>query len=806
LSDGFYLGGVVDPASGDRTDELIDYDPGDLTTHGVIVGMTGSGKTGLGIIYLEEALLRSIPTLVLDPKGDMTNLLLTFPDLLPADFEPWVDEAKARKEDKTVQELAAETAELWTKGLGWWDQDGSRIAALEAAADFTIYTPGSTAGVPLNIVGSLSNPGLDWDTEAEALREEIQGFVSGLLGLIGMDADPISSREHILLSNLIEHAWRQDTDLDLATLLAQIQTPPMRKLGVFEVDTFFPEKDRMALAMKLNGLIASPAFASWMEGPSLDIGRLLWDEDGKPQASVVYLAHLAENERQFIVTLLLSRVVTWMRRQAGTGDLRAMVYMDEVFGFVPPTANPPAKRPILTLLKQARAFGVGLLLSTQNPVDLDYKAMSNAGTWCVGRLQTERDKARIVEALKSARGDVDIKALDASISGLDKRQFLLHNTHEPTPRIFTTRWALSYLRGPLTKEQISRLSPEMPDRPAATPTPEEINQAPVPNAGAEAAADMVSDVADAETAGGSSVMPAVTDSVQVRYLDPATPWAAAIGADSSGSRLEAGLAATVHVTFDERNADVAHQDVWEAFYMPLTDPLDQNHRFDVDHDVRDFVETAPSGATYLVPEAKIASSTFFRSAGADIKTHLYREHTLTLLRNKALDLSSRVDEDAATFRRRCDEVGQDRADEEAAALRDKYEDKMKRLRADFDTAERRAAELEADLQGAREEQLWDSAGAVLDMLRGRRRTRSITGSSRSRSSRRSKQQRLEAAQGKVQDAWQRMADLEQDLLDDLEEINDKWEATAAETEELEVGLEKDDIDVADLTLVWVRVP
>jgi hypothetical protein len=519
----------------------------------------------------------------------------------------------------------------------------------------------------------------------------------------------------------------------------------------------------------------------------------------------VYLAHLSENERQFIVTLLLSRVVTWMRRQAGAGDLRALVYMDEVFGFVPPTANPPAKRPILTLLKQARAFGVGLLLSTQNPVDLDYKAMSNAGTWCVGRLQTERDKARIVEALKSARGDVDIKALDASISGLDKRQFLLHNTHEPTPQIFTTRWALSYLRGPLTKEQISRLSSEMPAR-STTPTTEEINQAPTPNAGAEAAADMVSDAADAAAEGESFVMPAVADNVRVRYLDPATPWAAGIGADPAGTKLQAGLAATVHVTFDERNADVAHQDVWEAFFMPLTDTLDESNRFDVDHDVRDFVEAAPTGATYVVPEARIGSSTFFRAAAADIKTHLYRDHTLSLLRNKALDLSARVDEDAETFRRRCDEVGQDRADQEAATLRDKYEDKMKRLRTDFDTAERRAAELEADLQGAREEQLWDSAGAVFDMLRGRRRTRSITGSSRSRTSRRSKQQRLEAAQGKVQDAWQRMADLEQDLLDDLEEINDKWEATATEIEELEVGLEKDDIDVADLTLVWVPVP
>ncbi len=804
MMEGFYLGGVVDPATGDRTDELIDYDPGDLTTHGVIVGMTGSGKTGLGIIYLEEALLRGIPTLILDPKGDMTNLLLTFPDLLPSDFEPWIDEAKARKEEKTITELATETAELWRKGLGWWDQDGSRIAELESAAGFTIYTPGSTSGVPVNIVGSLANPGLDWDTEAEALREEIQGFVSGLLGLIGIDADPISSREHILLSNLIEHGWRRGTDLDLATLLAQIQAPPMRKLGVFEVDTFFPEKDRMALAMKLNGLIASPAFASWTEGPDLDIERLLWDADGKPQASIMYLAHLSENERQFIVTLLLSRVVTWMRRQAGTGDLRALVYMDEVFGFVPPTASPPAKQPILTLLKQARAFGVGLLLSTQNPVDLDYKAMSNAGTWCVGRLQTERDKARIVEALKSARGDVDVKALDASISGLDKRQFLLHNTHEPAPQIFGTRWALSYLRGPLTKEQIGRLTADAPARKA---TPQAINEAPIPNAGAEAAAEIAREAAPAPDLGEyeTPVMPRVADGVPVRYLSASAPWATQIGAEPGSTLLEPGLAARVHVTFDERHADLVHEDEWEAFFMPLRERLDQEDRYDVDHDDRDFITDAPAGATYVIPEAKIDGAAFFRTAASEIKKYLYRDHSITLLRNPELDLVARVDEDEASFARRCDDAAQDRADEEAAALRDKYESRMKRLRTDFDKAERRAAELEADLQGARQDQLLDSAGAIFDMLRGRRRTRSITGSSRSRASRRSKEARLESAHGKVQDAWQAMSDLEQDLLDELEEINDRWEEAAAAIEPLEVGLEKDDIQVDELTLVWVPV-
>ena len=552
MTEGFYLGGVVDGATGDRTGDLVDYDPSDLTTHGVIVGMTGSGKTGLGIIYLEEALLAGIPTLILDPKGDMTNLLLTFPELRPADFEPWVDEGEARKEDKTVAALAQEKAELWTKGLGWWDQDGTRIQELRDKAGFTIYTPGSGAGVPLNIIGSLACPDTDWDTDAETLRDEIEGFVSGLLGLVGVEADPISSREHILIANLVEHAWREGRDLDMASLLAEIQRPPLRKLGVFELDTFFPEKDRLALAMKLNGLVASPAFSSWVEGPDLDIEALLW-KDGKPQAAIVYLAHLSEEERQFIVTLILSKVITWMRSQAGTGDLRALVYMDEVFGFVPPTAEPPAKKPILTMLKQARAFGVGMLLSTQNPVDLDYKAMSNAGTWCIGRLQTERDKARILEALQSARGDTDVDELDRTISGLEKRQFLLHNTHEPDPVLFTTRWALSYLRGPLTREQISELSDY-------TPTPATEQTSPVPRSTAAAPA------LDTDE---TPVMPKVADSIPVYHLAAGAPWASRFDVDASSSRFTAALAARVHLVYDERAAGLVHEEEWEAIVTPL---------------------------------------------------------------------------------------------------------------------------------------------------------------------------------------------------------------------------------------------
>ena len=350
----------------------------------------------------------------------------------------------------------------------------------------TIYTPGSNAGVAVNVLGSLDPPDLSWDTEAEVLRDEIEAYASSLLTLAGVESDPVSGREHVLLANIIEAAWREGRAIDLAGLLGQIAQPPFRKLGVFEVDAFFPEKDRTALAMKLNGLVASPSFAAWLEGAPLDIGAMLFPE-GKPAAAVLYLAHLSDSERQFAVTLFLSKLVTWMRRQSGTSDLRALVYMDEMFGFCPPTAEPPSKKPILTLLKQARAFGVGFVASTQNPVDLDYKAMSNAGTWMIGRLQTERDKARILEGMTSAAGGVDIGAIDTLISGLDKRQFVMHKTGGKPPITFTTRWAMCFLAGPLTRDSVVKL---MAGRKPSS--------APHPRAGAETTTE------PAGRAGGSS--------------------------------------------------------------------------------------------------------------------------------------------------------------------------------------------------------------------------------------------------------------------------------------------------------------
>ncbi|RME41540.1 MAG: ATP-binding protein, partial [Caldilineae bacterium] len=474
----FYLGAEYDLKTGQRTNTPVNYDARDLTTHAVCVGMTGSGKTGLCIGLLEEAALDNVPTLIIDPKGDMTNLLLQFPDLRPEDFEPWVNPDDARRKGKTIAEYAADIASLWRNGHADWGITPDRIRALKEGAEFTIYTPGSDAGIPISILGSLAAPPLDFEQHAEAIRERIGGTVAALLGLVGVKADPVRSREAILLSNLFEHFWRQGEDLDLAKLIMAVQNPPVRQLGVFDVDTFYPEKDRFELAMAFNNLVAAPAFKAWLEGEPLDIDALLYAPDGKPRHSIFYIAHLSDSERMFFVTLLLENVLTWVRAQTGTTSLRAILYFDEIFGFFPPTAEPPSKRPLLTLLKQARAFGLGVVLVTQNPVDLDYKGLTNAGTWFIGKLQAERDKDRVLQGLKGAIAEAGGKSkvdYDELISRLGSRVFLLHNVHEDRPVVFYTRWVMSYLRGPMTRPQVQQLMADrkqaMQAAPSAAPRP-----------------------------------------------------------------------------------------------------------------------------------------------------------------------------------------------------------------------------------------------------------------------------------------------------------------------------------------------
>jgi hypothetical protein len=781
------LGGHVDPVTHDTTASSAEVRSDDLTTHAVIVGMTGSGKTGLGMVLIEEVLASGIPALLIDPKGDLTNIALTFPSLSAPEFEPWVNPGDAAKARQSVAQFAAAEAARWTEGLAGWDLGPDQVRTLHDAADVTVYTPGSGHGVALNIIGTLDIPTDMGDPQA--VQEEIDAYVSSLLNLVHVDADPLSSREHILLSTIINHAWTQGRSLDLAALVASVQQPPVRKVGVLEIDTYYPADERMKLALLLNGLLASPAFAAWLGGQRIDIEAMLRTPEGQPRCAVITTAHLDDDQRQSATSVVLAKLISWMRRQSGTSDLRTLVYLDEVAGYLPPTGNPPTKAPIMLLLKQARAFGVGVVLSTQNPVDIDYKALSNAGTWMIGRLQTEQDKSRLLDGLTSAAGTIDTKAASDTISGLAKREFVMKRASADHLEVFTTRWAMSYLRGPLTREQVTSLAPTdgSADAPAA---PAPTTAAGTPTQGAVAdlssgASPTSRPLADDET----PVAPSVASGIPVHHLDPAATWATQVGA-VPGHRFAPGVIARVDLRFDEAKADLVHDEVYEALLFPIPENPAADEFIAVDYDDRDLLDEAPPGAVYTLAPSEITARTWWTRLKRDLADHLYRTMSVDVPANAELRLYGRVGEAEHEFAARCRAAADEAGDREIAALRTKYERKAATIERRIDSAQRTVAREEGE-----------RASTVATDLIGGLFGRSSIGASARRAS--SAQSQLARARAKVDDLEAGLADLRTELDDEIEGIRSEWDDRAGSISTLEVPLDKSDIRVGDLGLVWI---
>jgi hypothetical protein len=800
------LGAHVDPATHQRADTPAIIPSGELTTHGVIVGMTGSGKTGLGVVLIEEALAAGIPALLIDPKGDLTNLALTFPSLAPAEFEPWVNESDAAKAGQSIPEFAAAQAETWTTGLAGWQLGPEHVRALHEGVDVTIYTPAAPHGAGLNIIGTLDVPADLSDPQATA--EEIDAYVSSLLNLIQIEADPMASREHILLSNLVHDAWSQGRSLDLATLVASVQQPPIRKIGVLELDAYYPPAERMKLAMKLNGLLASPAFASWLIGDRIDIQAMLRTPDGRPRCAVITTAHLSDEQRQSVTSVVLAKLISWMRRQSGTSDLRALLYMDEVAGYLPPNGNPPTKAPILLLLKQARAFGVGVVLSTQNPVDIDYKALSNAGTWMVGRLQTEQDKARLVDGLTSAAGTVDPRAVGDTISALGKREFVLKRASKDNVEVLTTRWAMSYLRGPLTRDQITSLTraaaPAAPPSPPAAP----VGSAPAPSSGAaesgppapapDGTPGAVPTPAPASRAlapDETPVAPTIAAGIPVHHLDPAAAWAASVGA-VPGHRLAPAVIARVQLRFDDTKAGLVHDQEYEAVLTPITaSPTAQEFRA-VDYDDRDLLPAPPAGAVYTLPPSEVGAKAWWTTLQRDLTDHLTRSMSLEVPTNPDLSLYGRIGETAEEFAARCAAAAAEAGDRQIAALQSKYEKKIVALQAKLQSAQA-TAQREASARTAT--MASDAVGGILGGLFGGRRTSMTTAARRATAA----HGRVEAAQDKVAELERGLLDLQAELDAEMAGIRAQWAVQASAITSMSVALEKSDVRVSSIGMVWI---
>ena len=814
----FYLGRINDPATGETGDEMLLYEPDDLTTHALVVGMTGSGKTGLCIDLLEEAALNDIPALMIDPKGDITNTLLHFPELLPSDFAPWVNIDEARREGKSVEEVAEKTANLWRNGLSGWDIGSDRIQALKDSAQFAIYSPGSDAGLPISILASLAAPDIAWEDNEELLREQISGTVTALLGLTGMvNIDQVQSREHILLANIFEYAWSQGKDLDLGELIMQTQSPPFEKLGFFDVDTFFPEKDRFKLSMQLNNIVAAPGFQSWLEGAALDIEQLLYDSDGRARHTIFYLAHLNDEERMFFVTLLFSTVETWMRTKRGTGSLRALIYFDEIFGYLPPVGNPPSKEPMLRMLKQARAFGVGLMLATQNPVDVDYKAMSNAGTWMIGKLATEQDKERLLDGLTSAAGGgLNRRDYDELISSLGKRVFLLRNVHEKKPALFQTRWAMNYLAGPVTRTQIPALNKlagigilESPSK-ASEPLREGPIAAPI------AAQQATAPVSEPETElqlPGTSTPPPVPSNIGEYFL-PATLTlsdavkqkgrAIPIGAEEFGVLYRPLLLAQAQVQFTNRKYHLDQEIQVTAF---VEEPSSRGSLRWEDFrtetiDYRSFERQPSSESRFTSLEQPLSDGRTLRTMKSDFADWIYSDVSAQVKANETLGVYAGPDVDEKTFQRMCTEAAEEKEDIDVDKLDASYKRKIESVQKKLTREERELREDEAALSRSKGEEYTSYAETALGFFGiGRKKSVSTAMSKRSRTAR--AKDDVEESIEEIEELKGDLAELKEELAAELDEIEEKWSEIAADVTVISVSPYKKNIDVDLFGVAWI---
>jgi hypothetical protein len=803
----FYLGRLYDLENKTPRNELLLYDSKDLVTHAVCVGMTGSGKTGLCISLIEEAVIDGVPSILIDPKGDLCNLLLTFPGLSAQEFQPWINPDEARQKNMSLEEYASQQAEFWKKGLASWGQDGERISMLRSAADFRVYTPGSSAGFQVSILKSFAAPDANIMQDSDLLQERISTTVTSLLSLVGIEADPIQSREHILLSTIIDAIWRKGQDLDLANLIQQVQTPPVTKIGVLDIDSFYPSKDRFGLVMALNNLLASPGFNAWLEGTPLDIHQILYTPSGKPRVAIFSIAHLGDAERMFFVALLMNQVLGWMRSQPGTNSLRALVYMDEIFGYLPPVGNPPSKLPMLTMLKQARAFGVGMVLATQNPVDLDYKALSNAGTWFIGRLQTERDKMRLLDGLEGASSSSGLQfnrqEMEKTLSGLGNRVFLMNNVHENEPAIFQTRWALSYLRGPLTREQIRVLM--NPLKAASSPEPAVRQAAEIPAAAAPGLAPAPAAAPPSEPAPSTGLPPALAPEISAYYIPVRSR-----GAAGSSLYYQARILGAAKIGFiNQRYGIDTLQDA--SFITPITDhviPVEWDNAEEAPVDLSELERRGEENAFYMEVPRVAAQASSYRGWAAKFATWLYRTQRLELLYSPSLKKISQLEESERDFRIRVGQEARELRDEMADKLRAKYAPKTTTLQERIRRA-KQAVEREQNQANQQKFQAAISIGAtILGAVTGRktisqstlgRATTAVRGVSRATEAHTD----ISRAEETVASLQKQLEELQAQFDQDVQKLESRIDPLTETLETVAISPKKTDITIQVVALVWI---
>ncbi|MEE9429435.1 MAG: DUF87 domain-containing protein [Melioribacteraceae bacterium] len=784
----FYLGKNYDVNTKKITDDLLLYDSKDLTTHAVCVGMTGSGKTGLCVSLLEEAAIDNVPSLVIDPKGDITNLMLTFPELKGENFLPWINKSAAKRKGITDEEFAEQQAKLWKNGLKKWGQDGKRIAKLKDSAKFDIYTPGSNAGLSISILDSFKAPSKVALEDRDLFNDKISSTVSSLLGLLGIDTDPLQSKEHILLSNILKHYWAKSEDLDLPQIILNVQAPPFNKIGVFEIDSFYPETQRMKLAMQLNNILSAPGFQSWLTGEPLDIDKLLYTENGKPKVSIFYTAHLSESERMFFTSLLLNQLLDWMRQQSGTTSLRALLYVDEIFGYLPPVANPPTKKPFLTLLKQARAFGLGLVLATQNPADLDYKSLSNAGTWFIGRLQTERDRKRVLDGLEGASTEggtkFNRKQINTLLSNLGKRVFLLHNVHEEHPQVFHTRWAMSYLRGPLTRTQIKNIVKKDDKQKTTAKT-----------------SNSIAPVESLKNISISSLPKTIKPLFLKRNIheDEITEFT-----------YSPFIVAQADVRFYERTKKIDLEEN-PNFLVPITEDVisvnwDEAYKVNISEKYLQKKSKTKIAFSSLPPSTKQSKN--FTAWKKQFKDFLANDFTLEVFHSPLLKQTSQPYESSRDFIIRLAQLTREKRDAEVTKLKDKYTRRTQTIEGRIRRAEDKIAREKSQSSSQRMQTVISIGSTILGALFGRKKISATTINKAGRAMKSAGKAMKESgdvgrAKENLQALQQQLEELQGRFQDEVNASEDKFDLSIEQLETIKVRPKKTNINVKLFNFVWL---
>ncbi|MBK1792726.1 ATP-binding protein [Persicirhabdus sediminis] len=786
----FYLGREYDPASKKLADDPLLYDSKDLVTHGVVLGMTGSGKTGLCLSLLEEAGMDHIPAIVIDPKGDIANLMLTFPELQADDFTPWIDPNEASKKGLQPAEAAEKTAQLWKNGLADWGQNGERIQQFKNKVDVNVFTPGSKAGIPVSILGSLQAPAAEILDDSELLGDCIESTVASLLTLIGHKGDSIQSPEAILLANIFQHCWLKQQDLTLETLIQQVMQPSFHKIGVIDLDSFINQKARNGLAMKLNGLLASPSFKNWLSGPALDIDEMLYHRDGRARISIFSIAHLSDTERMFFVSLLLNQMLAWMRRQAGTGSLRALLYMDEIYGYLPPTANPASKKPLMTILKQGRAFGLGALLATQNPVDLDYKALSNIGTWWLGRLQTDQDKQRVIDGLMSASQEqanpLDRKQIEETLSGLKSRVFMMNNVHDDGPVYFHVRWVMSYLRGPLTRTQIKSLM---------DPKRDEFTQL-EPSQPAVISTGMSMAAAKAASA-NENTRPTLASSIKEFFVP----------AQLANSRISysPALLREAECTFSSKKYQLDKLVKIRKVNEMLATGIDWEDEIKLNIPSQQLEDSPVADASFSPLPAYAVQPANYKSSTSEFADWIYQNERAKLLTCPSLDEHSQIAESEATFRARLKQEARESRDLAVAKVELAVSKKVHSKKSQLKTAQRYLKKQESEASSAKIQAGVSILGKIVGALFGKRKIGLSTVSSSTSSATRAYKQHsdVKQAEEKIESIEDDILAIEAELQQEIEKLDQQFDPQTIELTEVEIKPYKKNIKIKNVAIIWL---